>query len=106
MKKILLICSAGASSGFMAKNIRVAAAARGLDFDVFARSDSMLEDYLDDIDFLLVSPHLDFMLDEIKDLVNKKNIPVSLIPKNLFGSLNGAGVLEIILEKLGGENNE
>ena len=46
MKQILLVCGTGASSGFMAKNIRQAIKARGLSYDVKARSDSVLEDYI------------------------------------------------------------
>mgnify|MGYP000113885904 CR=1 FL=1 len=46
MKNVLLVCGTGASSGFMAKNIRNAAKARGVDVSVKARSDSEVEDTL------------------------------------------------------------
>ena len=58
MKNILLVCGTGASSGFMAKNIRQAAKARNIEIGVKARSDSVVEDYIEDIDLLLVGPHL------------------------------------------------
>lgn len=58
MKKhnVLLVCGSGASSGFMAANIRKAAAARGLSITVNARSESTVEDYVDEIDCLMIGP--------------------------------------------------
>lgn len=47
MKNILLVCGTGASSGFMAKNIRQAAKARNIEIGVKARSDSVVEDYIE-----------------------------------------------------------
>ena len=44
MKNILLVCGTGASSGFMAKNIRQAAKARNIEIGVKARSDSVVEE--------------------------------------------------------------
>ena len=38
--KILLMCGAGASSGFMAQAMRKAANVQGLDIEIIARSDS------------------------------------------------------------------
>ena len=45
-KKVLLICGSGASSGFMAANMRKAAKKAGLDFKIQARSEAELSDYL------------------------------------------------------------
>lgn len=55
---ILLVCGSGASSGFMAANIRKAASARGLEWKVTARSESEILNYVEDIDCLMVGPHL------------------------------------------------
>ena len=67
MKKlnVLLVCGSGASSGFMATNMRKAAVARGLDVDIKARSESEIENYIEDIDVLMVGPHLAYILDDI-----------------------------------------
>ena len=73
MKNILLVCGTGASSGFMAKNIRQAAKARNIEIGVKARSDSVVEDYIEDIDLLLVGPHLSYMLQDLEDKSTKSN---------------------------------
>ena len=50
MFNLLLVCGTGASSGFMAKNIRKAAKEENLEINVKARSDSEIEEYIDSID--------------------------------------------------------
>ena len=40
---VLLVCGSGASSGFMAANMRKAASKQGLDIDIKARSESEIE---------------------------------------------------------------
>lgn len=99
MKTILLVCGSGASSGFLARNIRMAAKTRGVDLDVIARSDAVVEDYLDSIDLLLIAPHLDFMADELKQIADRKKVEVRVIPKKAYGTLNGDAVLDFILHE-------
>ena len=71
MKKlnVLLVCGSGASSGFMATNMRRAAVARGVDMDIKARSESEIENYVDEIDALMVGPHLAYILDEVEEYI-------------------------------------
>lgn len=64
---ILLVCGSGASSGFMAANIRKAASARGLEWKVTARSESEILNYVEDIDCLMVGPHLASNLGAIEE---------------------------------------
>lgn len=101
MKNILLVCGTGASSGFMAKNIRQAAKARGLELGVKARSDSTVEDYIEEIDLLLVGPHLSYMLQDLREIAKPYNVPVEIIPKDAYGTLDGNAVLDYAIEVLG-----
>ena len=64
-KNILLICGSGASSGFMAANMRKAAKKGGLDYKIQARSEAELGEYADKIDALMVGPHLKAEFDAI-----------------------------------------
>lgn len=100
MKEILLVCGTGASSGFMAKNIRVAAKSRGLEIGVKARSDSVVEDYIEDIDLLLVGPHLSYMIGDLEKIASPYGVPVRIIPKEAYGELNGDAVLDFALESI------
>lgn len=103
MKNILLVCGTGASSGFMAKNIRMAAKEEGVDISVKARSDSAVADYVQEIDLLLVGPHLSYMMNDLKAICDPHNVPVALIPRDAYGELDGEAVLEFAMEILGEE---
>jgi len=95
--KVMLVCGAGASSGFMAANIRKAAAARGLDYSVIARSESEIENYIDEIDVLMVGPHLSYILDEVENWVGDANIPVLLMRPDYYSMLDGDAALDHLL---------
>lgn len=95
---VLLVCGSGASSGFMAANIRKAAAARGLEMDVTARSESEIANYVEDIDCLLVGPHLASEMDYIKEDIEGYDIKLDIIDKAAYAKLNGDMVVDQILK--------
>ena len=99
MKKlnVLLVCGSGASSGFMAANIRKAATARGLEITVTARSESEIENYIDEIDCLMVGPHLAYILDDVEELIDGTNVRVELMKPEYYSTLNGEKALDHIL---------
>lgn len=99
MKKlrVLLVCGSGASSGFMAANIRKAAAGRGLDIAVTARSEAEIENYIDDIDCLLIGPHLAYLLDEVDEIVGDADVTVGLMKPEYYATLDGEKALDHML---------
>lgn len=101
MKNVLLVCGTGASSGFMAKNIRQAAKVKGVDISFKARSDAEVEEYIDEIDLLLVGPHLKYMLHDLEEIADPYEVPVRIIDEDAYGSLNGEAVLEFAMKELG-----
>lgn len=98
MKNILLICGSGASSGFMAASIRKAAKKRKLEFSVKAASESQLDDRIDSIDYLLIGPHLSYMLNDLQEQTKDKNVKTAVIPQSVYGTLNGEKALDLILK--------
>ncbi|MGM0213936.1 PTS sugar transporter subunit IIB [Enterococcus sp. AZ109] len=97
MKNILLICGSGASSGFMAAAIRKAAKKRGVSVTVKAASESQLDDRINDIDYLLIGPHLSYMLNDIQEQTKDKAVKAAVIPQKVYGALNGEKALDLIL---------
>lgn len=95
--RVLLVCGSGASSGFMAANIRKAAAARGVDVSVVARSESEIENYVEDIDALMVGPHLSYILDEVDDFIGDHPVTVILMSPDYYSTLDGDGALDHLL---------
>ncbi len=98
---ILLVCGSGASSGFMAANIRKSASARGLEWKVTARSESEILNYVEDIDCLMVGPHLASNLGAIEEDCEGYDIKVALLTKEAYSKLNGDLAVDQILEMFG-----
>lgn len=101
MKKlnVLLVCGSGASSGFMASNIRKAAAKRSLEIDIKARGEAEIENYIDQIDALMVGPHLAYILDEIEEYIGDADVRVILMKPSYYSTLDGDAALEDLLKE-------
>ena len=98
--QILLLCGSGASSGFMATNIMRAAKERGIDLKAIARSVNELESYIDEVDLIMIGPHMIYIKDEVEVVANSKNIPLCIIDRKSYMTLDGKGVLNQIIEIL------
>jgi len=98
--KVMLCCGAGISSGLMAQQTRKAAKKKGLDISVEARSESEVTEYYPYISILLLGPHYASQLDEFTDQAGPYGFPVAVIPKEVYGTLDGAALLELILNIL------
>lgn len=102
MKKlnVLLVCGSGASSGFMATNMRRAAVARGLEIEIKARSESEIENYISEIDVLMVGPHLAYILDEVEEYIDGNDVKVILMKPEYYSTLNGDKAIDHLLEEM------
>ncbi len=98
--KILVVCGAGASSTFVALRMRRTAAARGLELEVSAGSESDLPDALDGIDVLLVGPHLASRFDDFTALAERAGAGCSLLPNTVFTARDGDEALDAALHTL------
>lgn len=95
---ILLVCGSGASTGFLVQSMRKAAKASKVDVEINARSESLLEAYIGEIDVLLVGPHMKFDEDHIKEVAASHNVPYAFIDQKVYGSLDGAAALKAALD--------
>ncbi|MGB7594378.1 MAG: PTS sugar transporter subunit IIB [Erysipelotrichaceae bacterium] len=102
MKKLrlLIVCGSGASSGFMAANMRKAATARGLDISIVARGESEIENYIEDIDVLMVGPHLSYLLAEAEALIAGREVKMILMEKSYYSTLDGEKAVEHLLKNI------
>lgn len=99
-KKIMLCCGAGMSSGLLAQKARKAAKKQGVDVTVEARGESEVPQYFDSIDILLLGPHYANLRDEMAKMAAPYHLPVLVIPKEMYGLLDGVGVLALALSEL------
>lgn len=93
--KVLLCCGAGMSSGFLASNARKYAKKNKLNVSVEARSHAEVNEYLNSIDVLLLGPHYGNELENFRAMAAPYNVPVDIIPENIYASLNGAAIIEM-----------
>ena len=102
MKKlsVLLVCGGGFSSGFMAQNLRKAAKEKGIDMTVTARNETAIEDYIDEIDAVMLGPHLSYLMTEATELCDEYNVACILMKPNYYKTLNGEACLDHLLEEL------
>lgn len=102
MKKlnVLLVCGSGASSGFMATNMRRAAVARGIEADIKARSESEIENYVEEIDVLMVGPHLAYILDEVDEYIGDNDVKVILMKPEYYSTLDGDKAIDHLLGEM------
>lgn len=97
---ILLCCGAGMSSGFLAQAAQKAANSKKAQMIIDAKSQSVVEDVIEDYDFLLLGPHYKSHLEEFQEIAEPYDIPVAVIPQEIYGALDGEGLIEFILKKL------
>lgn len=99
---VLLVCGSGASSGFMAANMRKAASKRSLDMSITAKSESEIESYIDEIDVLMVGPHLAYVLEEVEEYTHGSDVKVILMKPTYYSTLNGDSAIDHLLSEMNG----
>lgn len=97
---MMLCCGAGMSSGFLAKNARKAAKKRGMVATVEARSESEAAQFYSTIDIMLLGPHYDAMRDEMAEQAKQYNVPVVVIPQDIYGALDGEALLDFAVKSI------
>ena len=97
---VYVVCGVGASSGFIAKAIRNAAAKRGISMKVKAASQSTIEDFFDEADAIMIGPHFAHLAEEAKELTSEGGPAVFLMHEDYFKSLNGEAALDHLLDEL------
>ena len=98
MIKILLACGIGASTGFMAANMRKAAKAKNLDVTIHAVSKSQVSEYADKIDVLLLGPHFSAEVPEYQQMLKSHTVKVTSIDPDDYAALDGESILESALD--------
>ena len=95
---VLLCCAGGMSSGFLASKMRKAGKKMGLALHVEAVAESNVGTAVKDFDVLMVGPHYAGQLDNFRRICDEAGVPVVVIPKDIYGMLDGAGALQLAIE--------
>lgn len=94
MKKILLACAGGMSTGFIVKKMEQAALKLGQEVEIKAVGSLEVPSIWSSWDVLLIAPQVRFEAERFTKLVDGK-IPVGLIPQQMYGMMDGAKILNL-----------
>ena len=81
--------------------MRKAASKMGLELDIKARSESEIENYIDEIDALMVGPHLAYILDEVEEYTHGNEVKVILMKAEYYSTLDGEKAVNHLMEVMG-----
>ena len=99
MTNILLACAGGMSTSMMVERMKQEASARGLEAKIWAVSEAVVAEHIDQADVLLVGPQLRFKVPELQKSYPAK--PIAAIEMRDYGMMNGKAVLDVALAMLG-----
>lgn len=95
MRKVMLVCNAGMSTGIMAKKIEEASEGT---LEVFAYGEAEFEDHLEGVEMILVGPQIRYLVPNIQA---KVSCPVDSIAPQHYGVMNGKAVYQQIIDRIG-----
>ncbi len=91
-KNILLVCNAGMSTSILVRNMQKAAAEKGLDCSIEAKSLTQAKKELSDANVVLLGPQVGYELNSVKELAG--NTPAAVIDMKDYGAMDGMKVLK------------
>lgn len=100
MLNITLVCAGGISTSMLVTRMQEAAKAKGVEADIRAMAESAFEKYDGKTDILLLGPQIGFLEDDFKKTYEPQGIKVSVINIADYGMMNGAKVLDSVLEMI------
>ncbi|MGG0175405.1 PTS sugar transporter subunit IIB [Gottfriedia acidiceleris] len=91
---ILLCCAAGMSTSLIVSKMEKVAESKGISARIWAVSESVVRSEIDEADVLLLGPQVRFLLEEMEEICEEKNIPVEVINMMNYGMCDGEAILE------------
>ena len=98
MRKIVLLCNGGLSTGILVKKMKAAAEAAAYECEISAAPVSSAEETGRDADLILMGPQVRFQMATVSRQVP---CPVYSIEPVAYGTMNGEKVLEQVRKELG-----
>lgn len=99
MKKIVLVCANGMSTGMLMNKMRDEAARTGYECTINAYPVSQVQAVAADADCILIGPQVRYEKEGVQKLL--PNIPVAVIEMTDYGRLRGDKVLETAKKLMG-----
>ena len=95
--KAIILCSWGATSSSLAKNVNDEAKKQNIDLEVDAGSTIDFKKKANNYDVALLEPQIRHLKKEIEEIGEKHNVKIDLIDMKAFATFDGKKVLDQIL---------
>ncbi len=95
--KAIILCSWGATSSSLAKNVNDVAKKKNIDLEVDAGSTIDFKKKASEYDVALLEPQVRHLKSEIEEIGKKHNVKVDIIDMQAFATFDGEKVLDQIL---------
>lgn len=99
MKKIVLFCAGGMSTGILVNKMKEAAAAEGKEYAINAYGLAAKDTYGPDADVILLGPQVRYALNDLRKEFPGK--PIDSIETLTYGMMDGKKVLDTAMKLLG-----
>lgn len=96
MKKILLSCAGGFSTSLLVNKMKEEANKSNKNYQIKAVSADLIPNLVekDMPDCILLGPQIRYMVDSLKPITEKNNIPLAVITIQDYGRMDGSAVLK------------
>lgn len=101
MSKIMLVCSAGMSTSLLVTKMQESAKNKGIDVEIFAKSEGEATKHYDDVQLVLLGPQVRYLKKKLVKELADKDLVVEVINSVNYGTMNGEKVLANALSLLG-----
>lgn len=103
---IRLFCAAGLSTSMLMEEMKKAAIAENKEIDIKAYPISQLKEKAINADVILLGPQISYEYEKSKKICDALGKPISVIPSQDYGMMNGKAVLNLAYKLFKGEKNE
>lgn len=102
MKKILLACNDGMSTGYLTNKMNAYIQENNLDYEVRAISETMLDREWENSDCILLGPQIGYMKTAVQAKINHQR-PVDVISPVDYGRINAEAVVKHAIRLIEGK---
>ena len=97
MLRVMFVCCAGMSTSLLVEKVNKAAKEKGLDIEVYAKSDAEAKNDLAQADILLLGPQVRYLESSFGKALEGTDTKLGVVDMMAYGRMDGEKVLDQIL---------
>lgn len=101
MIKVMFVCCAGMSTSLLVEKVNKAAAAKGIEANVYALGEAEARKDLNQADILLLGPQVKYLESNFRKSIDDSKTKLGVVDMKSYGRMDGEAVLTQILQMSG-----